>query len=332
MTAPRYDVVGIGNAIVDIIGRCDEALLTELGKTKGAMALVDRDEIARIYQRMGPAVEMSGGSAANTIAGIASFGGSAGFIGKVADDEFGRIFSHDIRSLGVAFNSKPIANGNATSRSLILVTPDGERTMNTYLGISTEFERGHIDADLIRDGAILYLEGYLFDGDDAKDGFRNAIEIARRNGRLVSLTLSDGFCVDRHRDSFLELIRSGVDILFANESEIKSLYQTSDFETAAAAVRQDAKLSVLTRSEKGSVIVAGEKTVTSPAEPVEAVIDTTGAGDLYASGFLFGYSRGMDLAQCGRLAGIAAAQIISQIGPRSAIPLRDVARQKGIAI
>ncbi len=332
MTAIRYDVTGIGNAIVDIIGRCDDAFLKKINKAKGAMQLVEADEIARIYTLMGPATEVSGGSAANTIAGVGSFGGRAGFIGKIADDEFGRIFAHDIRSQGVAFNGKPTKGGAPTSRSLILVTPDGERTMNTFLGVSTEFESGGLDSELISASAILYLEGYLFDRPHAKQAFREAVAIAKASDRKVALTLSDAFCVDRHREEFLDLIRSGIDILFANEKEIASLYETSDFEAAANNVSRDAKLTVLTRSEKGSVVVIGSERVTIAAEPVSNVVDTTGAGDLYAAGFLFGQSRGLSFEISGRLASIAAAEIISHIGARPLTPLDTLARAKGVAI
>jgi len=332
MTAIRYDVTGIGSAIVDIIGRCDDAFLEKIDKTKGAMQLVEAVEIDRIYGMMGPATEVSGGSAANTIAGVGSFGGRAGFIGKIADDEFGRIFSHDIRSQGVAFNAKPTTGGAPTSRSLILVTPDGERTMNTFLGISTEFESGGLDTELISASAIIYLEGYLFDRPQAKQAFREAVAIAKARDRKVSLTLSDSFCVDRHRAEFLDLIRSGVDILFANEKEIASLYETADFAMAANNVSRDAKLAVLTRSEKGSIVVSGSDRVTIAPEPVANVVDTTGAGDLYAAGFLFGQSRGLSFELSGRLASIAAAEIISHIGARPLTPLDTLARSKGLSI
>ncbi len=326
----RYDVTGIGNAIVDIIGRCDEAYLNKIGAAKGSMRLVDADEVANIYSGMGPAVEISGGSAANTIAGVGSFGGRAGFIGKVADDEFGRIFSHDIRSLGVNFTSPPVKGAMPTSRSLILVTPDGERTMNTFLGISTDLDAGHLDRALIRDSAILYLEGYLFDRPEAKSAFEAAVAEAKRAGRKVALTLSDGFCVDRHRSAFLDLIRSGVDIVFANESEIKSLYETPSFDQAALRAAKDIKLAVLTRSAKGSHILSDGKDIAIPADPISTVVDTTGAGDLYAAGFLFGIAKGLPLATCGHLASLAAAEIISHIGARPSVPLDSLARQKGL--
>ncbi len=330
MTATRYDVTGIGNAIVDIIGRCDDAYLQIIGAGKGSMRLVDADEISKIYSGMGPSIETSGGSAANTLAGVASFGGRAGFIGKVADDEFGRIFTHDIRAIGVDFTAPPVSGSMPTSRSLILVTPDGERTMNTFLGISTDLDHGQLDRDLIRDSAILYLEGYLFDRPEAKAAFREALGEAKRAGRKVALTLSDSFCVDRHRAEFLELIRSGVDILFANENEITSLYETRDFDTAADHARRDTKLAVLTRSAKGSVILAEGQTISVPADKIEKVIDTTGAGDLYAAGFLFGYANGKSLETSGKLASLAAAEVISHIGARPEARLDKLARTRGL--
>jgi sugar/nucleoside kinase (ribokinase family) len=330
MTAIRYDVTGIGNAIVDIIGRCDDAYLGTIGAAKGSMRLVDADEIAKIYSGMGPAVEISGGSAANTLAGVASFGGRAGFIGKVADDEFGRIFSHDIRSIGVHFNSAPVSGSMPTSRSLILVTPDGERTMNTFLGISTDFTHEHLDHDLIRDSAILYLEGYLFDRPDAKQAFHTASATARKAGRKVALSLSDGFCVDRHRAEFLDLIRSNIDIVFANENEIKSLYEAQSYDAAANHARRDIKLAVLTRSAKGSHIFSDGKDISIAAAPVAQVVDTTGAGDLYAAGFLYGVAHGLSLETSGKLASLAAAEVISHIGARPAVPLNQLAREKGV--
>jgi len=330
MAKARFDVTGIGNAIVDIIGQCDDAYLAKIGADKGSMRLVDASVIAKIYSGMGPAIEMSGGSAANTIAGVASFGGKAGFIGKVADDEFGRIFSHDIRSIGVNFPSEPIAGSQPTSRSLILVTPDGERTMNTYLGISTDLDHGQIDGDLIADSAILYLEGYLFDRDDAKAAFRAALAQAKRSGRKVALTLSDGFCVDRHRAEFLDLIQSGVDILFANEKEITSLYETGNFEDAANRASRDTKLAVLTRSAKGSIILNEGTTTKIDAVRIDDVVDTTGAGDLYAAGFLYGYSQGHSLETCGKLASLAAAEVISHVGARPQAGLAQLACEKGL--
>ena len=325
MTEIRYDVVGIGNAIVDIIGRCDEAFLTAHGAPKGHMRLVDEQTVSALYAAMGPGIEISGGSAANTLVGIASFGGRAAFIGKVAADEFGRIFRHDIRASGVDFDGEPTANRAPTSRSLILVTPDGERTMNTFLGISADLDHGAVDPGLISASRIVYLEGYLFDRPEAKAAFRQAAEIAARSGRRVALTLSDSFCVDRHRAEFLDLIRNGVDILFANESEITALYETS-FEEAARKTAEDTRLAALTRSAKGSIILSEGRRIEIPVAPVERVVDTTGAGDLYAAGFLFGISQGMDFEIAGRLGSLAAAEIIGHIGARPEVRLSELAR------
>lgn len=329
MSTSDYDVVAIGNAIVDIIGRCDDAYLARHGCAKGSMSLVDATRMAALYDGMGPATEISGGSAANTAVGVASFGGRAAFIGKVADDEFGRIFAHDIKASKVAFDAKPVASGNPTSRSLILVTPDGERTMNTLLGISTELDDTALDPTKIERSKVVYLEGYLFDRPEAKRAFEKASALARKAGRQVALTLSDGFCVDRHRAEFLTLIRSGVDIVFANENEIKSLYETESFDEAARRISQDARLAVLTRSAKGSLVIDGENSTAIGIEPVAKVVDTTGAGDLYAAGFLYGFTQGLGHAKSGRLAAIAAAEIISHTGARPEVPLADLARKKG---
>jgi len=330
MSDHRYDVVGIGNAIVDIIARCDDAFLVQNDAPKGHMRLVDAETIAKLYEAIGPAVEVSGGSAANTIAGVASLGGQAAYIGKVADDEFGKIFAHDIKAAGVSYATRQASGGAPTARSIILVTPDGERTMNTFLGISPELSPQELDQDMISDGKILYLEGYLFDADAAKDSFRQASKIAKNAGRSVSLTLSDGFCVDRHRAEFLDFIRSDVDILFANESEITSLYEIQDFDTAADKVSQDVKLAALTRSEKGSVIVSQDEMVAVPAHPVNKLVDTTGAGDLYAAGFLFGFARDLDLGLCARLGSLAAGEIISHLGARPETELSRMAKGEGL--
>ncbi len=330
MSETKHDVLGIGNAIVDIIGRCDETFLAQHGATKGHMQLVEADTVKRLYDDMGPATEISGGSAANTMVGIASFGGNAAFVGKVADDEFGRIFAHDIRAAGVHFGTPPAKSGAPTARSLILVTPDGERTMNTFLGVSPELDKGEVDADLVRASRIVYLEGYLFDRPEAKAAFRTAAETAKAAGRQVALTLSDSFCVDRHRAEFLDLIKTRVDILFANESEITSLYRTQSFDEAARQAAAQIKMAVLTRSAKGSVIFSGEKAVTIAPETVPRVVDTTGAGDLYAAGFLYGLTQGKPLETCGRLGSLAAAEIISHIGARPATPLDKLARQRGL--
>lgn len=325
MNGIRYDVIGIGNAIVDIIGRCDDDFLAQHDALKGNMRLVDAETVASIYGDMGPGVEISGGSAANTLVGVASFGGRAAFIGKVADDDFGKVFAHDIRAAGVDFASMPVGGKAPTSRCLILVTPDGERTMNTYLGISTDLDQGEVDPEAIRAAGIVYLEGYLFDQPEAKAAFRQAVEIARSAGRKVALTLSDGFCVDRHRGEFRDLIRDGVDILLANENEITSLYETDDFEDAAQRAGAETELAALTRSAKGSVIISKGQRIEIPVHPIERLVDSTGAGDLYAAGFLYGIATGKDLATAGRLGSIAAAEVISHVGARPETRLSDLA-------
>ena len=326
-----HDVVGIGNAIVDIIAHCDDAFLSRHDQRKGSMQLVDEAAVARLYAAMGPAVEISGGSCANTMAGIASFGGKAGFIGKVARDQFGQVFGHDIRSAGVTFTTPAAAQGSdPTARCLILVTPDGQRTMNTFLGVSPQLGGGEVDAELIRSARILYLEGYLFDRPEAKAAFRQAAEIAAKAGRQVALTLSDPFCVDRHRGEFLELIRGCVDILFANEAEVCSLFRANTFEEAASRAQANTKLAVLTRSEQGSVILSEGRSIAIPAAPVTKVVDTTGAGDLYAAGFLYGIATGRGLEASGRLGSLAAAEIISHLGARPAVNLRDLELARGL--
>src|SRR5262245_41081843 len=327
---PDHDVVAIGNALVDIIGHCDDAFLAAHGRSKGSMQLVDAATVERLYAAMGPAIEISGGSAANTVVGVASFGGKSGFIGKIATDHFGEAFRHDIRAAGVTFETPPAASGDPTGRSLILVTPDGQRTMNTFLGVSPHLGNGEVDAELIRSARILYLEGYLFDQPDAKAAFRQAAEIAAKAGRPVALSLSDAFCVDRHRAEFLALVKKSVDILFANEAEVTSLYETSSFDVAAQRVQGDIKFAALTRSEKGSLILAGGSSIAIPAAPVAQVVDTTGAGDLYAAGFLFGVARNMDLGIAGKLGSLAAAEIISHVGARPQVPLLELARNQGL--
>src|SRR5262245_26304512 len=326
----EHDVVGIGNAIVDIIGRCDEAFLARHGRSKGSMQLVDAATVARLYDAMGPGVEISGGSVANTMVGIASFGGRAGFIGKTARDQFGEVFRHDIRAAGVTFDTPPATDGEPTARSLILVTPDGQRTMNTFLGVSPRLGSGEVDAELIGSARIVYLEGYLFDQPEAKAAFRQAAEIAAKAGRQVALSLSDAFCVGRHRAEFLDLVRNSVDILFANEAEIASLYETASFDEAARRAQADTRLAALTRSEKGSVILADGAPIAIPAAPVAKVVDTTGAGDLFAAGFLFGVATGKDLEAAGRLGSLAAAEIISHVGARPEVRLADLARKAGL--
>ena len=295
MTTLRYDVLGIGNAIVDVIARAEDDFLVTQGMHKGTMALIDEARAQAIYAAMGPALESSGGSAANTIVGVASFGARAAFVGKVKDDELGRTFAHDIRAANVAFETKAASGGPSTARCYIMVTPDGERTMNTYLGAAQDLKPGDIDEAQVASAAVTYLEGYLWDPPQAKEAFVKAAGIAHKAGRRVALTLSDAFCVDRYRAEFLDLIRKGtVDIVFANERELHSLYETADFDSAVKALRAEAKLAVVTRSEKGCVVVSKDAIEAVAAEPVEQVADVTGAGDLFAAGFLVGLARGKD--------------------------------------
>jgi sugar/nucleoside kinase (ribokinase family) len=325
-----YDVVGIGNAIVDIIARCDDVFLSEHDLAKGFMRLIAASEAGRLYEAMGPAIERSGGSAANTIAGLASFGAKCGFIGRVAADQFGGIFRHDIRSLGVAYDTLPVHEGEPTARCLIFVTPDGERTMNTFLGASVGFAPVDLDTSLIEAAKIVYLEGYLFDREEAKKAFKEAVRLTRESGAKVALSLSDAFCVDRHRADFRNLIRDGTDIVFANEKEITSLYEVNSFEEAAEAALADCELAVLTRSEAGSVIAADGETITIAPEPVREVVDVTGAGDLFAAGFLYGLTQDLPLQTCGELGSLAAAEVIGHIGARPEVSLRRLAQKRGL--
>ncbi|MBI2723495.1 MAG: adenosine kinase [Chloroflexi bacterium] len=316
----RYDVVGIGNALVDVLAHVDGDFIRGHGLQKNAMTLIDGDQADRLYADMPPGVEISGGSAGNTVAGIAMLGGRAAYIAKVADDELGRVFRHDIRAAGVAFDVTPYAGEVGTGRCLILVTPDAERTMQTFLGAGAELQPDDVDETLIRASSVTFLEGYLWDPEGAKQAFLKAARLAHDAGRRVSFTLSDPFCVERHREEFRDLVEHHVDILFANEREIMSLYETEDFDDALQRVRRHCEVAALTRSERGSVIVAGHEVHVVDAEAVERVVDTTGAGDLYAAGFLFGYTQGMDARRCGRLGGIAAAEIISHVGARFETP------------
>lgn len=330
MTAVVYDVVGLGNAIVDVISAQDDAFLEKWGINKDAMNLIEEDRADLLTKASVNAVETSGGSGANTIAGIASLGGKGAYVGKVADDRLGEVFKSDMEKGGVLFNTSPLLDGPATARSIIFVTPDGKRSMNTFLGASVEFSPSDVDRATVEAGGILYLEGYLFDKDAAKAAFVHAAEIAHAAGRKVALTLSDSFCVDRHRDSFRQLIRTQVDILFANEEELLSLYETRDFDAAVEHLRQDTGLAAITRSEKGSVVIGDGDPIAVPAEPVSQVVDTTGAGDQYAAGFLFGMARDLPLATCAKLGHIAAAEVISHYGPRPEVSLANLAKAAGI--
>ncbi|MBX9711220.1 MAG: adenosine kinase [Xanthobacteraceae bacterium] len=333
MTTAQYDVLGIGNAIFDILVRTDDVFLKTHGMTKGSMALIDEARAIAVYQAMGPATEISGGSAANTIVGVADFGARAAYIGKVKDDQIGKLYTHDIRAAKVAFDTAPAAGGPATGCSYILVTPDGERTMNTYLGAAQELTPADINAAKVAASSILYLEGYLWDPSSAKEAFVKAAAIAHDNKRMVALTLSDAFCVGRYRDEFLDLMRGNtVDLIFANEAELSSLYETDDFDKALAQLRQDVALGVVTRSEKGCVVANKDGVTAVPAFPVSKVVDTTGAGDLFAAGFLFGLVRGVHHEQAGRLGALAAAEVIQHIGARPQTSLKALAQKHGLPV
>lgn len=331
MSASDLDVICIGNAIVDVMARCSDQTIIDLGLERGAMTLIDADQAESLYSTMGPALETSGGSACNTAAGVASFGGTCGYVGKVRDDQLGDIFTHDIRNIGAVFETPAAKHGPPTARCFIFVTPDAQRTMNTYLGACVGLTADDIDSDLIARGKVTYLEGYLWDPDEAKQAFLKAARLSHVAQREVALTLSDAFCVDRHRDSFLDLVNNHVDLLFANEDELLSLYQTANFEEAVQAVRGACSIAAVTRSEKGSVIITKETVHEVKADPVNEVVDTTGAGDLYAAGFLHGYTNGAELPACGRLGSLAAAEVISHIGPRPATSLASLAKKAGIA-
>jgi sugar/nucleoside kinase (ribokinase family) len=333
MTSAKYDVLGIGNAIFDVLVQTDEGFLSRHGMTKGGMALIDEARATAIYRDMGPATEMSGGSAANTIVGIANLGARAAYVGKVRDDQIGRLYTHDIRAAGVAFETSAAPGGPATGCSYILVTPDGERTMNTYLGAAQDLTPADIDEAQIAASAIVYLEGYLWDPASAKEAFVKASTIAHGAGRQVALTLSDSFCVDRYRDEFLGLMRNGTaDLIFANEAELQSLYQTSDFDTALAQLRKDVKLGVVTRSEKGCVVASADGVISVPAFPIQKLVDTTGAGDLFAAGFLFGLVRNAGYEKAGMLGGLAAAEVIQHIGARPQTSLKELAQKNGLPV
>ncbi len=329
MTA-LYDVTAIGNAIVDVIARCSDDFLTDEGLTKGSMQLVTQERGASLYTRMGQAVETSGGSAGNTVAGIASLGGRAAFIGKVADDQLGEIFAHDIQAIGVHFDVPPLLNGPSSGRSLINVTPDGQRTMCTFLGAANELVADDIDPALIENAAVVYLEGYLFDLVEARRAFAKAAGLARANSRTIAFTLSDAFVVERHREALHEFIRTQVDLVFANEAELLSLCQTDDFEAAAKQLASEVKIAVITRGAGGSVVLAGGEIVRVAAAPVAKVVDTTGAGDQYAAGFLYGLAQGRSFEACAKLGSLAAAEVISHVGPRPQTSLKDLAAANGL--
>ncbi len=321
----RFDVLALGNALVDVLAYADDDFVARTGVEPGAMTMVDAARSDEIYAEMGPATEISGGSAANTASGVASFGGRAAYIGRVSDDAFGKVFSHDLRSVGVHFDSPLATTGAPTGRCLVIVTPDAQRTMCTFLGAGAELDESYIDEALVAGSAVTYLEGYVWDPPAAKEAVRRTAAIAHEADRRVALTLSDPFCVERHREEFLELIEGHIDILFANEHEITMLYQVDSFDEALHRVRGHCEIAALTRGPHGSVVVAGDDVHVIDAHPVE-VVDTTGAGDLYAAGFLYGLTHGHPLATCGRLASLAAAEVISHLGARPAEVLAEVAR------
>jgi len=323
MTQPTYDILGIGNAIVDVVSRSDDAFLSRHDMHKGAMILIDAAAADALYTAMPPGLETSGGSAANTCAVAAGLGAKVAYIGKVAGDELGKIFRHDINAIGVHFPTAPLVAGAPTARCLILVTPDGQRTMNTFLGACVSLTEADVDPELVAASAVTYLEGYLFDPPEAQAAFRKAATAAHAAGRRVALSLSDAFCVNRHRTAFLDLVANHIDILFANETEITALYERNTFNEAAEAARENVALAALTRSEAGSVIIHGDDTVVIPAVPAK-LVDTTGAGDAYAAGFLTGLTAGWSLNRCGRMGSIAAAEIISHYGARPETDLRKL--------
>lgn len=332
MTETRFDVLGVGNAIVDVLARVDDGFVDTHGLAKDAMLLIDEERAEALYAAMPPGQEISGGSAANTLAGVASLGARGAYIGKVAEDQLGEVFAHDLRAAGVHYDTMPLFGGPATARCLIAVPPDARRAMNTFLGASALIDEDDIEPELVKASTVTFLEGYLFDRPEAKTAFVRAAEIAQASDRRVALTLSDIFCVERHRASFRHLVKNHIDVLFANEAELKSLYETDDFDAALAAVRAETRVAAVTRSEKGAVILSGDIEARVPAQHVETVVDTTGAGDLFAAGFLSAYARGMSLEECGRLGVIAASEIISHMGARPQTDLKTLAGEQGLEL
>ncbi|MHC5306333.1 adenosine kinase [Bartonella sp. LJL80] len=328
----QFDVLTIGNAIVDVIARTDDDFLVNNGIIKGAMNLIDATRAELLYSRMGQTVETSGGSAGNTASGVASLGGKAAYMGKVANDHLGQVFAHDMRGQGVAYDTRPLEGGAPTARCMIFNTPDGERSMNTYLGACVEFGPEDVEVSKVAEAKVVYFEGYLWDPPRAKEAMRLAAKIAHENGNEMAITLSDSFCVDRYRDEFLELIRTGtVDIVFANEAELLSLYETSSFDMAMTAIRNDVRgFACVTLGEKGSVVMRRNETFSVKAYPVDEVVDQTGAGDVYAAGFLYGYTNGLSFEDSARLGSLCASTIIQQVGPRAQFSLRDLGVQAGL--
>lgn len=323
-TTHKYDVLGIGNAIVDVLSFCEDAFLSSNDLAKGSMMLVEQSRSQALYAKVGQSTECSGGSVANSLAGLASLGAKTAFIGKVAGDQLGGIFTHDMRAVGVHFDTPPTKGDVSTANCLVLVTPDAQRTMATFIGACSLVSEADIDELLIAQSSITYIEGYLWDTENAKSAIRKAIRIAKKSGRKIAFTLSDTFCVDRHRDEFMQLITHDIDVLFANESEVKSLFETDDFAAAMKKLHGLCEVAAVTRSEKGSVVLTKNEEVSVPANRVAQVVDTTGAGDLFASGFLFGYTRGWDMERCAALGNNCAGHIIAQLGARSQIPLNKL--------
>ncbi len=324
----EWDVAGIGNAIVDVLAHAEDRFLAQNGLSKGTMTLIDAARAADLYETMGPGIEVSGGSTANTLAALASFGGKGTFVGKVRNDQLGGIFRHDIEAAGVAFRTPPATDGPPTARCLIFVTPDAQRTMQTYLGACAELGPDDIDGQMVAAAKVTYLEGYLWDPPRAKEAFLKAAKLAHAAGRKVALSLSDPFCVERHREEFRDLVRHHVDILFANEHEVMSLYETRSFDEVFQHVRGSCDVAALTRSEKGSVVVSGEEVHIIDAMPLAPVVDTTGAGDAYAGGFLYGFTRDCEFAHCARLGSLAAAEVISHFGARPETSLAQLAAER----
>ena len=320
MSNAKYDVLGIGNAIVDVLSMCDDALIEKLGVRKGTMFLIDEDRAEELYSLMGPAAEVSGGAAANTLAGLASLGGKAAFVGKVRDDQLGKIFTHDMRATGVSYETSAATAGPATARCLIFVTPDAQRTMNTYIGACARISEEDIDAAVVKDSAITFVEGYMWNDPSSKKAIRHAMKIAKDAGREIAFSPSDVFCIENHHQEMLELVEES-DVVFANEAETMALYGAKTIEEAIEAIRGKCKIAVVTRGEKGSVVVTKDETVSVPAAPIRELVDTTGAGDLYASGFLFGLNRGWGLKECAELGSKCAAEIIQHMGARTQKPL-----------
>jgi sugar/nucleoside kinase (ribokinase family) len=326
----QFDVAAVGNAIVDVIAPSTDEFLAQESLAKGSMQLIDEARAAQLYARMAAGMEASGGSAGNTVAGVASLGGRAAYVGKVADDQLGEVFRHDITAMRVHFRPSLLTDGPATGRSLINVTPDGQRTMCTYLGAANQLTEADVDPAVIGDAEIVYLEGYLFDPPAARAAFGKAAALAREAGRRIALTLSDAFVVERHREELLSFIDSDVDVVFANEAEVAALFRTPDIDEAVRQLAEKVELAAVTRSEKGSVVLSSAGAQAIPAAPVAKVVDTTGAGDQYAAGFLFGLARGMPLAICGQLGSLAAAEVIGHYGPRPLTPLKDLAGAAGL--